>query len=114
MPAVARPLQVQVDKLSVKIAGKQFGTALYSASVRLRCWPAGASIPGDPTFLDVEKSYEYKEIDGWTVDQQLTAWVKGIKQPCQRVIDDAILEDALLNNAKFDTVVSAVQSGLTG
>lgn len=107
-------LQVLVDKVSVVSAGEVFDDKMFTGTVRLRCWPSGASVPGDPTIIDEEIGGLYKDVEGLTVDQQLTRWVKIVKAYCQQIIDSYILEKALFDSAKLDTAVAAIQSGLSG
>lgn len=110
--AVARPLQIQLDKVSVDIGGAEFLDKRYIVVVRLRCWPAGATVPTDPTFIDAEVDGEY--ITNGTVGESLTTWAIEVAKKCQRIIDIAILEDSLYENSLFDTKVTQIEGNLTG
>jgi hypothetical protein len=112
MAVAARPLQILLEKVSVTISGDRFLDKLYVCTVRLRCWPAGATVPADPTFIDEEVSADY--LANGTVDDSLTEWGKEIKRKCQRIIDRTILEDSLCENSKLGTAITQIQGTLTG
>jgi hypothetical protein len=112
MAIVARPLQILLEPASVTLGGEKYLDKLYNSKVRLRCWPAGATIPTDPTFIDKEVSGTY--LANGTVDNSLTEWGKIIKKKCQRIIDRAILEDSLRENTKLATAITQIQGTLTG
>ena len=106
-------LQIKLEASRVSEAGEQFSGKLFSGSCRLRCWPDGASVPGDPTVIDRVVSANYKDI-GDTVDNQLTTWGKKIKAQAQQIIDAYNREQALLANDKLAAAVSVIEGQLTG
>ena len=71
-------LQKLLEIHSITVAGEEFGGKKFNGSCRLSCWPDGAAVPGDPTVIDRVFSAPYKDVDGLTIDEQITRWVKKI------------------------------------
>ena len=106
-------LQILLEPHSVSVGGAQFKGKVLTGSCRLRCWPEGAEVFGDPTVIDRIVSATYEDT-GAGVDAQLLVWGKQIKKDAQYIIDSYILEQTLLTNAKFTDAVEDIEGLLTG
>jgi hypothetical protein len=66
---------------------------------------------GSPV-IDKTFSARYKDVEGKTVDEQLTEWGKFIKRQMQDAIDAYVNEHALSSNPKLDTALNVIKNGL--
>ena len=55
-------LQKILEPHAVTMGGEQFRGKILTGSCRLRCWPDGASVPGDPTVIDQIVSATYEDV----------------------------------------------------
>lgn len=107
-------LQFRLSIENIADGGEQFAGKLLTGTVRLKCWPEGATVPTDPTVLDVPISAPYKKVEGLTVDEQLNRWAVIIARKAQRTIDTYNQEQALKTHQKLIDKVTAIQGNLIG
>lgn len=118
-------LQKEITKVSVKDAGEKFQGKMLTITLNLTCWPeamvkeypiknADSTIDMKNAIIFRDFSASYKDIDGMTVDEQITRAARDLKGQMQSVIDVYIREQVLLAHVKLDEAVTWIETTLEG